>query len=127
MKTTGSNGADAIVQSATNGSSSSSSITATLAAFSDANNATFGGGAQGGGGVTITNGSGFSSLFKGTASDSNTAIMTEWKNSNDTTVDFSVSISSEVGIIGIEIAADVPPAGTSVVDVIGMGVVPFPR
>jgi hypothetical protein len=100
---TGTNGSNAIVQSAsnTNQGTTASGITVTLGAFGNANNATYGA-VRTGSPLAITPGSGFTELgeFDGSA----TTIETEWKNSNDTSVDWSWASSSPVVIaIAVEI------------------------
>ena len=105
MVTTGTNGADAIVQSATNKDETitSSSFTVTLGGFSSINNATFGAMATIGD-DDLTAGSGFSflGLIEG-VSNINTA--TEFRDTNDTSVDITSSVATHWGGIGIEIAA----------------------
>lgn len=102
VKTSGTNGADAVVQEADNDASGTATgITVTLGAFANANNATHG--------VVITNtslgitaGSGFTELGN---SASNQTIESEWKNSSDTSVDWSwASSSNAVDAMAIEIA-----------------------
>lgn len=90
----GTNGSGAIVQSASNSTldpTSSTGLTVTLSAFSNTGNATYGALSQSNAGDTITNGSGFTRLFDQTTTR---VIDTQWKNSNDTTVDWSWSTST---------------------------------
>lgn len=112
VDTSGTNGSGAVVQSASakDNTGTATSLTATLAAFGSANNATYGG--AGFGSVVNSAGSvgtGFTGL-----SDLNTPttnrVMTEWKATNDTTVDINASAVEELGIIGIEIKAAVVAA-----------------
>jgi hypothetical protein len=115
VDTTGTYGSGAIVQSAVAQVSfgGTLSITATLAAFGSTNNATFG--MVGGGyysAVTYTEGSGFT---RGNFQHSTnyTSILTEFKNTNDTTVDFSINNSQHLAAIAVEIkyaAAAVAPS-----------------
>jgi hypothetical protein len=98
----GTNGANAVVQSASNSNSGSQTgLTVTLSAFSGASNATYGAifsvlaGAY-------TEGSGFSQL--GEANTGEISIGTEFKDSNDTSVDWTWgSRSSDNGAIAVEI------------------------
>ena len=121
--TTGTNGSGAIVQSVSNSdeSGSASSITATLAAFSNAGNATFGAFAEAATfGFTV--GSGFTLLGAATGS-ADTGIMcnTEYKLSNDTTVDGSWSGAGEIGCIAIEINAQGTSTTANLRMLMGMG------
>lgn len=97
--TTGTNGADAVVQSASNTfSGTNTGVTVTLSAFGSGSNATFGfvaGSAQPG----ITVGSGFTELSQ-VVSES----QAQWKNSADTSVDWSWVSTANVGIaVALEI------------------------
>jgi len=106
VDTGGTNGANAIVQSATAVQSDAGSytgLTVTLGAFSSTNNATFGAVQQQTGGV-ITPGSGFTELGETSALDSIAVTQTQWKNSNDTSVDWSwASGVSRATAIAIEL------------------------
>jgi len=97
-----------IVQAANNSSPTVAvtSITATLGAFGASSNITFGCGAIGNGTNTITVGTGFTQLSqtKDTV-ENNLNLITQYKLSNDTTVDISFVSQSECGIIGVEIQA----------------------
>jgi hypothetical protein len=97
----GVNGSGAVVQSA-GATANSTSVTATLSAFGDSYNATYGAGRVGALGGT-TPGSGFTELSD-VVSGAGYAMFTEWRNDNDTTVDYS-AISANHVIIGIEIKA----------------------
>jgi len=108
MDTSGTNGSGAIVQSVTNIDevSGGGTITVTLAAFSDTNNGTFGiFGADTNTTIGVplgTVGSGFTLL----AQPANTfEILSEWKSTNDTTVDatFNSAAGGKMGGIAIEI------------------------
>lgn len=86
---TGSNGANAVVQSATNkDEGTNTGLTVTLGAFGDVNNATYGAFRLG---STETVGSGFTQLGQYNTADN---IMSEWKATNDTSVDATCSSTS---------------------------------
>lgn len=108
VEASGSNGANAVVQTTTN-VLTSTSITVTLAAFSSVNNATYGCFAQGATGA-ITEGSGFSQIAEHSASFSSGA-HAEWKNSNDTTVDMSSGENTPKAGIAVEIKAETFASG----------------
>lgn len=85
---TGTNGSGAIVQSVTNkDEGTNTGLTVTLAAFGSVNNATYGGVKAGN---PITPGTGFAELGE----DGVIFIESEWKNSNDTSVDWTWSSTS---------------------------------
>lgn len=108
VDTTGTAGSGATVQSPTNtGSSTTPSVT--MAAFGNANNATVGlfGSASGAG---FTAGSGFTELHKVLESG---GLFTEWKATNDTSVDCTLAESAPWGAIGIEVKASLPTAAYS--------------
>lgn len=90
--TSGSNGANAITNITNNTSNDNVAtyFSTTMSAFSDSRNATFGA-IRTNGSVTFTAGSGFTILGQknNTAGD----ICTEWKDSNDTVVDWTTSVS----------------------------------
>lgn len=101
--TSGTNGSGAIVQSATNveTTGSGNSLTVTLGAFSSTDNATYGAFADDGA-DNYTEGSGFTKL--GYAQITSDLIsQTEWKSTNDTSVDISFNVNDLVGGIAIEI------------------------
>jgi hypothetical protein len=106
VDTTGANGAGAIVQSATNAlltPNENTVITVTLAAFSSVNNATYGSLVrESASGVDPTVGSGFSQLGL-FATASNLEGATEWKATNDTSVDITFGSSVQLGGIAVEI------------------------
>lgn len=100
-KTSGTNGADAIAQSTSNGGTTGTSLTVTLSAFSDSNNATYG--AFGINASTAsTVGSGFTSLSTNGVGTGRSH--TEWKNTNDTSVDVTWADSTSSAGIAIELA-----------------------
>lgn len=101
VDTTGTNGSGAIVQSVTD-SGTATSLTVTLAAFSGGNNATYGGVTALDGG-DITEGSGFSELGEYRNATEPSTTQSEWKNTNDTSVDFSWSGNVEAAGIAVEI------------------------
>ena len=105
IDTGGTNGANAIVQSVTNTSTGGTSATVTLAAFGAAGNATFGALRQANG-TGISPGSGFAELhetvFTGT-------LESEFRNDNDTSVDWTWSGSSIWNALAVEIKAGTTP------------------
>jgi hypothetical protein len=123
MDTTGTNGSGAVVQSAVNnvaGTFSTGTFTVTLAAFSDTNNGAYGvitcdNTLNGSGSV----GSGFTQLVNTQALPSGGNLqtyLTEWKATNDTTVDASMpgDGATSIGGIAIEIKAAAVASGTAV-------------
>lgn len=96
--TSGTNGSGAIVQSVyANNAGAGAGVTVTLAAFSDVNNATAGGfSAQGA--YTLTAGSGFTISGQTTVLTPNQTIASEFKATNDTTVDISGTSDAYNGI-----------------------------
>ena len=95
----GTDGANAIVQAATNSANGTNNLTVTLAAFADANNATFACVTLNGNG-TITPGSGFTELGE---SNNTRSIESMWKNTNDTTSDWTFSSTFVSAGIAIEL------------------------
>lgn len=106
VKTSGTNGSDAVVQSASSTSYASGGITVTLAAFADAvNNAAFGFFAHTAPASDITPGSGFTELAD--SGGGNLRCQSEWKLGEDTSVDATFADPfSELGL-AIEVAAEV--------------------
>jgi hypothetical protein len=106
MDTTGTNGSGAVVQSVVNQdrTGSGTTLTTTLAAFGSASNATWGACSIGNGASTSTAGSGFAKVSENNTT-SNLRLMTEFKNSNDTSVDFTSGTAAELGGIAVEIKA----------------------
>lgn len=102
VDTSGTDGSGAIVQSLTNTGAAVTSLTITLSAFGSTNNATFGafGHAVGN---DVTAGSGFSELTDTSATAPVDTLFTEFRNNNDTTVDASISASTQWGGVAIEI------------------------
>lgn len=94
-----------VVQAANNfdpGASPGITVTATLSAFSDAANGTYGAAASGQAGTAMTVGSGFSSLSSATDDgESGQWLLTQYKTSNDTSVD--ATGDNEIGVVGLEI------------------------
>lgn len=109
--TTGTNGANAIVQSTTNtdDANAGSGITVTLAAFGSAANGTVGAfGYAATSAQSITAGSGFAELDEQTATGAEVGhVSVEWRADNDTTVDITTSNTSAVAGIAAEIKATV--------------------
>lgn len=104
IDTTGSNGANAIVQTASdqNGGTTGTGATVSLAAFSNINNFVFGAIGTEPTGV-ITPGSGFTELSQQTV-ETLSRLQTQWKNSNDTSVDWSwASVSETYVALAVEI------------------------
>jgi hypothetical protein len=109
VDTSGTNGSGAIVQSATNKdeAASSSTLTVTLSAFSSSANATFGVFASADGNDTTTAGTGFSKIGDVASTNANVAIRltSEFKSTNDTSVDMTFLTAGQIGGIAIEIKA----------------------
>lgn len=100
-----------IVQAAKNLSLTAvTSITATLGAFSSTLNATYGSFGVSNGTNNPTAGSGFATVTSVQDSvEGNLGLETEFRVDNDTTVDFTFSSDSELGVIGCEIRAAIYP------------------
>lgn len=116
IDTSGTNGSGAIVQSATNSAigADPAILTITLGAFSSPINATYGGFSSDGN-ETATAGSGFTLLAQ-SQSSTNLSISSEWKSTNDTSVDMTWSVVGVgVGGVAIEIKNAFPTAMTWVV------------
>ena len=109
MDTTGTNGSGAIVQSATGVIASAGPadtvVTATLAAFGSTDNATYGFFGNGNNASSPTVGAGFSLVKYFSEPAGAMDLVTEFKSTNDTTVDVTFSSDVEVGIYGVEIKA----------------------
>lgn len=108
VDTGGTNGADAVVQSATGSASAATTVSVTLAAFSGASNATFAcfglGGDGASGTPTLTAGSGFTALTD--LSNVDATLYTERRVDNDTTADVSSTLTHGwLGGIAIEVKA----------------------
>lgn len=117
---TGTNGSGAVKQFATNTISSQPGITVTLAAFTNTGsfvNATYGAVACNPIRV-LTEGSGFTQLGEVSGSSPNATLGTEWKTTNDTTVDWSTGSDAAWCAIAVEIVESTPatypqaPTGT---------------
>lgn len=105
--TGGTNGSNAIVQTATGEANGTvTGVTATLGAFSNASNATFGIVRHNSNGLAITEGSGFTELSE--VAITNNRYQTQYKATNDTTVDWSWSSTS---LNATAIAAEIKIAG----------------
>jgi len=102
MDTSGTNGSGAIAQIATNSGIAVTTLTATLGAFSATANATYGAIVSEVAGA-ITHGTDFTEIHDVNVTDN--SLETEWKNSNDTTVDWSWGPTARVAGIGLEIIA----------------------
>lgn len=120
VKTSGVNGADAVVQSATNqNTGSQTTLSVTLAAFGSANNATYGGIRRSATSGT-SSGSGFTQLGVDTANSA--TIQSQWRNDNDTGVDWTWPSDSSVNMavaleIAFQAAADGAPGDLMLLDV----------
>ena len=99
VDTSGTNGSGAIVQAVT-ANGTGSPMSATLAAFSDANNATYGCWGTNGAGKVYTAGTGFAITAE--AGGNNEGIA-EWRDDNDTSVDMTHDGGDNWGGIAIEI------------------------
>lgn len=106
----GTNGANAVVQSASAAvDGTNSGITVTLAAFSGTSNATYGS-LRAGAGVGLTSGNGFTQIA--TYNDGGCNLQSQFKDSNDTSVDWTwPSGTSLVPAIAIEIKHSIPVSG----------------
>ncbi|KKL21001.1 hypothetical protein LCGC14_2449830 [marine sediment metagenome] len=106
IDTGGVDGADAVVQSATNSDDTASvnSLTVTLAAFGDAGNATYGtfGIARN---QAFTEGTGFTEISDLGHGTPNRRLQTEWRDDNDTSVDVSWTDAADCFGIAAEIKA----------------------
>lgn len=115
IDTGGTNGANAIVQSATN-SATATSLTVTLAAFGSADNATYGAFTHQANEAT-TVGTGFTEIHNPFGASRVASTLTEYLLGNDTSVDASWTTSSLCGGIAVEIKAAAgasdPSAGPS--------------
>lgn len=100
MDTSGTQGSGAIVQSVANQGSSVTSLTATLAAFSDANNATYGAFGNAGEGA-LSAGTGFT-RFGNQQVAGEAGLGTIFRADNDTTVDMSNG-TMDIGGIAVEL------------------------
>lgn len=126
VDTSGTNGSGAIVQTADSTAGINASIEITLGAFSDAGNATYGGfGCAGDTGIA---GTGFTILGQGGSFANSLAVASEFKDSNDTSVDLTWQDdpAQSSGGTAVEIKA-AAAGGTAVKDIIGMGFIPFAR
>lgn len=121
--TTGTNGSGAIVQTASNTDTSGTgtTLTATLAAFGSVNNATYGAIAVGTISPSVTAGTGFAITGFDNATANGVYGGSEFKNSNDTSVDFTSSLNGELGLIAIELKAAAVAASTPLRMMMGMG------
>lgn len=100
VDTGGTNGSNAIVQSATNNGNTISSISVTLSSFSDSNNATLGCISLNDN-VDVTSGSGFSEISDDGVEFAR--LQSQFKNSNDTGVDWSWTGSLQAASIAVEL------------------------
>lgn len=118
MDTSGTNGSGAMVQSVTNKdeAGSASSLTVTLAAFSSIINATYGAFATANDTDGAVAGSGFTLVGSGAGAGVNgLSTRTEFRNTNDTSVDMTLTSGVQFGGVAIEIKNAFPSAMTWVV------------
>lgn len=109
VETSGASGANAILQPDKNNSTASgNSLTVTLDAFSSVNNATFGGIVVDGGGA-ITNGSGFTELGEANDATEGFSVQSQFKDTNDTSVDWTTADTTILIAIAAEIIFVAPP------------------
>lgn len=107
VNTGGTNGSAAVLQP-THATGTGTAVLVTLGAFSDSGNGTYGG-VYCVNIVTQTGGSGFTVLSDAFNFDTQQRSLTEWKATNDTTVDATLSASQNWIAIACELA--IPPAG----------------
>jgi len=121
IDTSGTDGSGAVVQSATRElTAAATSITVTLAAFASTNNATFGGfHSNGSDGKTV--GTGFTLLATVGGDPHNISLLTEWKNTNDTSVDYSQTNSHLMSAVAIEIKAAAAVTTVYLLGLLGIG------
>jgi len=117
IDTSGTNGSGAIVQNNTNGARGVSSLTVTLgSAFSSSQNATYGAfGSEDT--YTFNAGSGFTMLGQ-EVYGTDSVVMSEWRNDNDTTVNVSCT-SCAADIVGV--AVEIKAAGNTTPSITGAG------
>lgn len=96
---TGTNGANAIVQSADASSDAATTLTVTLAAFGSTDNATYGA-IQKNGTEVITPGADFTELGENNAEGT---IQAQWRDVNDTSVDWSWASNHAIAGVGVEL------------------------
>ena len=103
--TGGADGADAIVQTATDGTSAGTSVSATLAAFGDIKHATLGVCSLDNPSISgpASPGTGFSFILNLLTGSQFNSIGLEFRTDPDTSVDFSSALSGQLAIIGLEI------------------------
>jgi len=99
----GTSGAAAIAQSGVNTGTAVTSLTVTLGAFASVSNATFGAFLGNNGGTALTVGTGFTGLGSDVIATSR-ALLTEYKATNDTTVDMTTPSCNCAGV-AIELSA----------------------
>ena len=118
VDTSGTNGSGAVVQSVSNfdNSATTNTVTVTLAAFSSANNITYGAFGFDGGAPT-TAGTSFTATASLDSAANALQALTEYQMANDTTVNASSNANGNLGGIGIEIKAApvVTTAGPAVI------------
>lgn len=104
--TTGSNGADAVRNSASNSQINATSLSVALGAFAGSNNGTYGAFSVRTTDPAISPGSGFTQIHSQISSTPVRGIFTEYRNSNDTTVDAThPNAATDWAGVGLEIVA----------------------
>jgi len=109
VDTSGANGSGAIQQFAHLFVASNTVITVTLGAFSDAANGAYGAFGSKVANGTPTQGSGFATLHNVGPSSESANVYTEFRDTNDTTVDLSSSVTEEWMGIAVELRAVTSP------------------
>lgn len=123
VNTSGTNGSGAVLQSVPSTNNPSSSASATLAAFGSVNNATAAG-MSADGSVTFTAGTGFAVLGQVGGGSTASTVGSEFKPTNDTSVDWTSSVSDALCTVAIEIKAasavqTVSPTGIGTAEALG--------
>lgn len=106
---TGTNGSGAVVQSVANDADATTSLTVTLAAFGSTDNATYGAISLANN-TAITQGTGFTELGEADGPEAG-SIESQWRNDNDTSVDWSFASSNHIVGIAVEIKFSLLAAG----------------
>ena len=122
VNTSGTNGSGAVIQSATN-KDGATTLTVTLSTFSSIANATYG--VLGERDVqTVTDGTGFTRLAIN--SSNSRVIQTQWRNDNDTSVDWTLSSADELAGIAVEIASGFSPIVSDSISILDTATILLP-
>jgi invasin-like protein/calcineurin-like phosphoesterase family protein len=105
----GTNGAGAIAQTATNRADAVSNLTATLAPFGSASNVAYGVVAVNGGGLVVTPGTGFIEIAEHTSGEAAKAVLEAERAADDNTVAASWTGGLNGAILGVELKVEVGP------------------